>query len=60
MATVPKGFRATIPKEARELLGLDVGDQIVFFTVEEKPGWFCFRKLSQIDLRNNERGENDT
>lgn len=66
--TISKGFRVTIPKEARELLGLNVGDQIVFFTVEEKHGWVCFRKLSrnthtisqQIDLRNNERGENDT
>ena len=43
---VSKGFRVRIPKEARELLELEEGDEIVFFTVEEMLGRVCFRKAS--------------
>lgn len=43
-AKVSKGFRVTIPKEAREFLDMEEGDEIVFFTVEEMQGRVCFRK----------------
>jgi AbrB family looped-hinge helix DNA binding protein len=33
-AKVSKGFQVTIPKEAQELLKLEEGDEIVFFTVK--------------------------
>ncbi|MFQ5822376.1 MAG: AbrB/MazE/SpoVT family DNA-binding domain-containing protein [Candidatus Heimdallarchaeota archaeon] len=45
-AKVSKGFRVTIPKEARELLELEEDDEIVFFTVEGLLGRVCFRKAS--------------
>ena len=41
---VSKGFRVTIPKEAREFLEIEEGDEIVFFTVEGMQGRVCFRK----------------
>lgn len=43
-AKVSKGFRVTIPKEAREFLELEEGDEIVFFAVEGMQGRICFRK----------------
>jgi AbrB family looped-hinge helix DNA binding protein len=42
---ITKGFRVTIPKEIREILGLEVEGEIVFFSSEENPGRICFRKL---------------
>jgi len=45
-AKVSKGFRVTIPKEARELLELEEGDEIVFFSVEGMLGRVCFRKAT--------------
>ncbi len=45
-AKVSKDFRVTIPKEARELLELEEGDEIVLFTVEGKLGQVCFRKAA--------------
>jgi len=44
---VSKGFRVTIPKEARELLKLEEGDEIVFFTAERMLGRVCFRKAAE-------------
>ncbi len=48
LATVKlsKGFRVTVPKEAREFLGLEEGDEIVFFTVEGNLGRVCLRKTA--------------
>ena len=43
-AKVSAGFRATIPKEVRDFLELNEGDEIVFFKVGEKAGRVCFRK----------------
>jgi len=43
---VSKGYRVTVPKEARELLKLEEGDEIVFFTVEEMLSRVCFRKTA--------------
>jgi len=43
-AKISKGFRVTIPKEAREFLELEKGDEIVFFRVEGMLGRICFRK----------------
>ncbi len=43
-AKVSAGFRVTIPKEAREFLDMEEGDEIVFFTVEGMRGRVCFRK----------------
>lgn len=37
-AMVSKGFRVTIPKEARKFLEIEEGDEIVFFTVEGMQG----------------------
>ena len=41
---VRQDFRVTIPREARELLELEIGDELVFFTVEGFKGRVCFRK----------------
>jgi len=51
-AKVSKGFRVTIPKEARELLELEEGDEIIFFTVEEMLGRVCFRKAAERLKKN--------
>lgn len=43
-ARVGRDFRVTIPKEVRELLELEEGDELLFFIVE---GWIrrvCLRK----------------
>ena len=37
-------FRVTIPKEVREYLELNEGDELVFYTTREKKGRVCFRK----------------
>ena len=42
---VPKGFRVTIPKEARKRLGLEEGEELIFFTVEDVHNQVCFRKV---------------
>ncbi|MCK4952723.1 AbrB/MazE/SpoVT family DNA-binding domain-containing protein [Candidatus Bathyarchaeota archaeon] len=41
---ISAGFRITIPKEVRDLLLLEEGDEIVFFKVSGKVGRVCFRK----------------
>lgn len=45
-AKISKGFRVTIPKEAREFLEVKEGEEIVFFKVEGMLGRVCFRKAS--------------
>ena len=45
-AKISKGFRVTIPKEARKFLELEEGEEIVFFKVEGMLGRVCFRKAS--------------
>jgi AbrB family looped-hinge helix DNA binding protein len=45
-AKVSKGFRVTIPKEARDVIGLEESDEIVFFNVEGLRNRVCFRKIS--------------
>jgi AbrB family looped-hinge helix DNA binding protein len=42
---VGRDFRVTIPKEARELLELKEGDELVFFTIRGRKGHICFRKI---------------
>lgn len=37
-------FRLTLPKEVRENLELEEGDELVFFTVRGQKGRVCFRK----------------
>ena len=44
LVKVSKDFRITIPKDARELLKLSAGDEIVFFTIEDAVGRVCLRK----------------
>jgi AbrB family looped-hinge helix DNA binding protein len=39
-----KNFRTTIPKEARAILNLKEGDEIVFFKVKGLQGRVCLRK----------------
>jgi AbrB family looped-hinge helix DNA binding protein len=46
-AKISKGFRVTIPKEVREIIELEEGDEIVFFTVENVLTRVCFRKTSR-------------
>lgn len=45
-AKVGKDFRVTLPKEVRELLELEEGGELVFFTVEDFKKRVCFRKSS--------------
>lgn len=46
MATgrVGRDFRITLPREVREFLELDEGEELVFFTIGERKGRVCFRK----------------
>ena len=44
IAKASQDFRVTIPKEVRELLELEQGDEVVFFTVKGWKGRVCFRK----------------
>ncbi len=44
IARVGKDYRVTIPKEVREFLGLEVGEEIVFYSVAAQKGRVCFRK----------------
>lgn len=44
VAKISRGFRVTIPKDVRELLELEEGDELLFFKTE---GWMkriCLRK----------------
>lgn len=43
-AKVSTGFRVTIPKEVRDFMGVEEGDEVVFFKVEGKRGRVYFRK----------------
>lgn len=45
-AKISKGFRVTVPREVREIMKLEEGDEIVFFTVENLLTRVCFRKTS--------------
>jgi len=48
-AKISKGFRVTIPKEVREIMELEKGDEIVFLTVKkmltraQRMKWFFTR-----------------
>ena len=46
MATgrVGRDFRVTLPREVREFLELEEGEELVFFTIGERKGRVCFRK----------------
>jgi AbrB family looped-hinge helix DNA binding protein len=50
-AKISKDFRVTIPKEAREFLELEEGEEIVFFKVEGMLGRVCFRKASSGEAK---------
>ena len=39
-------FRVTIPKEVREFLELNEGDEIVFYSIGRQKGRVGFRKIS--------------
>jgi len=43
-AKMRKNYRMTLPKEVREILEVDVGDELVFFTMTGTKGRVCFRK----------------
>jgi AbrB family looped-hinge helix DNA binding protein len=49
LATTKVGvdFRVTIPKEVREHLELNEGDELVFYTIRRQKGRVCFRKSSR-------------
>jgi len=34
----------TIPAEVREFLGIEEGEELVFYTIEGRKGRVCFRK----------------
>lgn len=41
---VGRDFRVTVPREVREFLSLEEGEELVFYTVEGRMGRVCFRK----------------
>ncbi len=45
-AKVGRDFRVTLPKEIRELLKLEEGDELIFYTMERRSGIkrVCIRK----------------
>jgi len=43
---VGKDFRLTIPKEVRDHLHLEGGEELIFYTVEGLEGRVCIRKGS--------------
>lgn len=45
-ARVGKDYRITLPQEVREFLELEVGEEIVFYSVASQKGRVCFRKSS--------------
>ncbi len=50
-AKISRDFRVTIPKEVREFLELEEGEEIVFFEVEGMLGRVCFRKASSGEAK---------
>jgi len=44
-AKVGSEFRVTFPKEIREFLDLNEGDELVFYTIKDKKGRVWFRKI---------------
>jgi AbrB family looped-hinge helix DNA binding protein len=48
LATTKVGvdFRVTIPKEVREYLELNKGEELVFYTIRGQKGRVCFRRSS--------------
>jgi len=45
-AKIGKDFRLTLPKEVREHLKLEGGEELIFYTVEGLEGRVCIRKGS--------------
>ncbi len=45
-AKIGKGFRLTIPKEVRERLNLEGGEELIFYTIEGLEGRVCIRRGS--------------
>ena len=41
---IGKDFRVTLPMDVREFLDLKEGDELIFYSVEDKRGRVCFRK----------------
>lgn len=41
---VGRDFRVTLPREVREFLKLEEGEELIFFTIEGRKGRVCFRK----------------
>ena len=41
---VGRNFRITIPQKAREILDVEIGDELVIFTVDGYEGRICLRK----------------
>lgn len=38
-------FRVTFPKDVRDFLDLNEGDELVFYTIKDEKGRICFRKI---------------
>ena len=45
-AKIGKDFRLTIPKEVREYLKLEGGEELIFYVVEGLEGRVCIRRGS--------------
>ena len=43
-AKIGKDFRLTLPKEVREYLKLEGGEEIIFYTIEGLEGRVCIRR----------------
>ena len=41
---IGKDYRVTLPTNVRDSLDLKEGDELIFYTVEDKKGRVCFRK----------------
>lgn len=43
---IGRGFRLTIPREVRDYLGLEEGEELIFYSIEGLEGRVCIRKGS--------------
>jgi len=42
--SVGRNFRVTLPREVRDYLDLEEGEELIFYTIGDQKGRVCFRK----------------